>query len=66
MTYEELIIHIDGLILQTATRSQQEFANQIGVSLSYLNDVLHGRREPGEKILSAIGVRKVVSYEFLG
>lgn len=43
--------------------SQVELARELGISASYLNDVLRGRREPGEKILKALKLRRVVSYE---
>jgi hypothetical protein len=42
--------------------SQKEYANSLGISPAYLNDVIQGRREPGEKILRAIGLEKRVSY----
>lgn len=32
------------------------------ISASYLGDVLHRRREPGAKILDALGLEKVVTY----
>lgn len=38
------------------------YAKHIGVSPQYLNDVLRGRREPGKKILRALGLEKVVLY----
>ena len=33
-----------------------------GVSASYLSDVVNSRREPGDKILAGLGLRKVVRY----
>lgn len=38
--------------------SQKEAASSIGIKPSYFNDVLQGRREPGPKILGALGLRK--------
>lgn len=38
------------------------YAKHIGVSPQYLNDVLRGRREPGKKMLRALGLDKVVFY----
>lgn len=38
-------------------------AKNLKLSPSYLSDVLLGRREPGPKLLAALGLRKVVSYE---
>ena len=46
-----------------AAGTQTAFAKQHGVSLAYVNDVLQGRRKAGKKILTALGLRPVVSYE---
>ncbi len=43
--------------------SQTAAARNLGVSLAYLNDVIRGRREPGEKLLTPIGIQKVVIYQ---
>ncbi len=45
-----------------AAGSQQEFARRMGISAQYINDVVRGRREPGQKILDALGIERVVSY----
>ena len=45
-----------------AAGSQTALAKELGVSLPYLNDVLRGRREPGESILRPLGARRVVTY----
>lgn len=42
--------------------SQRAFADQHGISLQYVNDVLRKRREPGQKILDALGIERVVIY----
>lgn len=44
---------------------QRNFAKAHNVSQSYISDVLAGSREPGAKVLAAIGLRKVVVYERL-
>lgn len=49
-----------------AAGSQTAWSRRHGVSLSYINAVVTGRVEPGDKILSALGYRKVVSYEPTG
>jgi len=41
---------------------QSNFARAHGVSTAYVNDVLQGRREPGKKILDALGFEKQVFY----
>jgi transcriptional regulator with XRE-family HTH domain len=42
--------------------NQQTLAKAIGVSYAFLNDVLHGRREPTGKILEYLGLERVVIY----
>lgn len=42
--------------------SQADVAKQLGVSPQYLNDVLRSRRAIGKKILSAMGLERVVAY----
>lgn len=43
--------------------SQLAWARANDISQAYVNDVLHGRREPGDSILRALGLRRVVSYD---
>lgn len=43
--------------------SRKEAAKKLGVSAQYLGDVLNNKREPGKKILDALKLRKVISYE---
>lgn len=45
-----------------AAGSQQAWAAQNGVSPAYVSDVLNARREPGDSILAALGLRRVVKY----
>jgi transcriptional regulator with XRE-family HTH domain len=42
--------------------TQAAFAEKFGFSPQYLGDVLNGRRDPGDKILNAIGYERVVTY----
>lgn len=42
--------------------SQALWAKDNGLSTAYVNDVLHGRREPGGKLLAALGLERVVLY----
>lgn len=44
----------------SAAGSQRTYATRIGVSQAYLGDVLHGRRHPSERVLSALGLRRIV------
>jgi hypothetical protein len=42
--------------------TQLSLAAAIGISAQYLNDILHGHREPCEKCLQYLGLEKVVVY----
>jgi DNA-binding transcriptional regulator YdaS (Cro superfamily) len=45
-----------------AAGGQAAWAEAHDMSPAYVSDVLNSRREPGPKILSALGLRKVVRY----
>ena len=40
--------------------SQRTYAQRIGVSQSYISDVLAGKRSASERVLSALGLRRIV------
>ena len=42
---------------------QRLLAKQLGISSQYLSDILNGRREPGEKVLAALGIKRADLYE---
>lgn len=42
--------------------TQKSAAKALGISAAYLNDILHGKREPGYKICNALGLHKVISF----
>jgi transcriptional regulator with XRE-family HTH domain len=42
--------------------SQKDLAEELGVSAAYLNDILFHRRQPGKKILKALGLKRVILY----
>jgi len=44
-------------------RSQRNLARQWEVSPSYITDLLRGLRDPGPKILQAMGLERVVLYQ---
>jgi transcriptional regulator with XRE-family HTH domain len=50
------------LAARTEKLSQAEVAAQLGISASYLCDLLKGRREPAKKVCDALGLERVVSY----
>ena len=43
--------------------SKEKAARVLGVSATYLKDVLSGHLPPGPKICEKLGMRKVVVYE---
>lgn len=45
-----------------AEGSQTAWAAKNGVSLAYVNDVLAGRRNPGEGISKAFGLKPITVY----
>lgn len=42
--------------------TQTAFAKKHGISIAYVNDVLQGRRQPGDKILKALGLESQLTY----
>ena len=38
-------------------------ARALGISTTYLSDVMCGRRKPGPKILKALGLKRIISYQ---
>lgn len=42
---------------------QKSFSEKTGISQQYISDVLKGKREPGQAILTALGLERVVSYQ---
>lgn len=62
-----MLINLDELIIILESNSthstKQETAKRLGVSPQYLSDIIAKRREPGPKILKALGYTKVVAYE---
>ena len=45
-----------------AAGSMTTWAGENGVSIAYVSDILAGRREPGESVLTALGLERVISY----
>ena len=56
---------LDALIREAIEQhgGQKQLAQSIGVSQTCISDVYRGYREPGERLLAALGFRKVVFYE---
>jgi hypothetical protein len=47
------------LEIKLKTRTQTALAKEIGIKISYLNDVLHRRTQPGPAILDYLGFKRV-------
>lgn len=63
MTPDEFLRHLRQLARTYG--SQKALAEHCGVNPSWLSDILRGRRDPGQKLLTALGFRRVVTYERL-
>lgn len=61
LTEQEVLDRLRAVV--AAAGSQKAYADRIGVSQSYLSDVLIGNRAPGEKILTALGLEAVIMYQ---
>ena len=44
------------------TTSQRALADELGVTEGYISHVLEGRRAVGPKLLTALGLERVVTY----
>jgi hypothetical protein len=60
MTKEELIEYIKEL---QGEQTQASFASSIECSAAYLSDICAGRRDPGPKVLEALGLKRCVTYK---
>lgn len=45
-----------------APGGQQAVARTLGISSAYLSDIIGGKRQPGKKVLNALGLECVVTY----
>ena len=56
--------YIRGLVrdAEQAAGGKPALAAQWGISVQYIADVLRGYRDPGKKVLAALGYEKVVLY----
>lgn len=53
---------VERLQRQVNGSSLRDCAQRLGVSNSYLHDVLNGRRTPGPKLLTAMGLQAITLY----
>jgi hypothetical protein len=61
LTHAELLAHFANEVRELG--GQLHWAQAAGVRQGYVADVLRGRREPGPKILAALGYKRVTHYE---
>lgn len=45
-----------------AAGTQQQFAQEHGVSAQHVSDILSGRRDPGPRVLAILGLTRVITY----
>jgi len=43
--------------------TQAALAEELGIKPAYLSDILNFRRDPGPKVLRALGLTKIVTYQ---
>ncbi len=61
MMLDDVLKRLSRLVREHAT--QRDAAYRIGISPQYLNDILQRRRDPGPKVLKALGFRLLPRYE---
>ena len=59
LTQDEVLAQLHGII---RTRTQASLADKIGISRSFLNEVIKGTRPPTGKILDHLGLRAQTIY----
>ena len=60
MTHDDILANIESLI--EIYGSARALANHWGISVQYLCDIRKGRRQPGNAVLSPMGLTKHVTY----
>lgn len=60
MTYDRLLAYLERQI--ALSDSQDAYAKRLGISPQYLSNIVNGVRQPGKKLLSALGLEKVIAY----
>ena len=62
MTEEQVYRHLLEAIKRAG--GQRPFAQQIGVTPSYINDIVNKRRLLSDRILATIGIERIVTFEY--
>lgn len=60
LTIEGVIARLQKSV--NAAGGQKAWAEKRGISLAYVNDVLHHRKLPGDKITRALGLEKALLW----
>jgi hypothetical protein len=63
MTIEDVIKALQKACAEAG--DQKTWAAAHGLSGAYISDVIRGRRDPGERILTALGLERVTTYRKL-
>lgn len=63
MRHDAEYVRIRLRALASIKGSQRALAREIGVSATFLNDILLGKREPAGKVVSYLGLSRRVTYE---
>ena len=63
MKHDSEYVRIRLRALAVIAGSQRALAKQIGVSPTFLNDIILGKREPAGKVVSFLGLQRRVTYE---
>lgn len=61
MTEQQVVEKLNAACV--AAGGQKAFSKTNNISMQYVNDVLRGRRAPGDLILAALKIRRIVTYE---
>ena len=62
MTHAQLIRSLKS---QCAESTLRAVATRLGITASYLSDTINGRRDPGPKLLTGLGLSRRVTYHRL-
>lgn len=63
MDKSKFLQYLNKLVDEAGT--QKALAEKLGINQAYLSDILAGRREPADKILTALKMERVVTYRFV-
>jgi|LakMenE01Jun11ns_1017448.scaffolds.fasta_scaffold8938381_2 hypothetical protein len=63
MDKAEFLQYLNKLVDEAGT--QKALAEKLGINQAYLSDILAERRDPADKILTALGMERVVTYRFV-